>query len=376
MLERFLIQNQLTLWLMRRTPAAGVRRVIHLAAAVASETGNVRTENQDKAVIVRGKDTKGNEYTLAIVSDGIGGMHDGAGCAATAIGAFVAMIEWQAKKFDTDINSWLYNASLVANDAVYEKYKGNGGATLVAVLIHPETPTCWLSIGDSRVYSASGINLNQLSVDDTIAGQLGKNEELYPEQSKLLQFIGMGSDLEPHISIVDDNNINSLILTTDGVHYLSPSPNWLGKVIGNSQDSGSCVKRLVDLAMWCGGQDNATVVMLSLQPPSEPSFKMLSMIYSCIEVWDPFGEIQIISNIHNSNSDSPINNESLTPASEVSQEQPASKRNDAEVKIAPKNRKKTSRKSKDKSLPEQSSIDSAESEDIPQLHIEFPSKEN
>lgn len=359
---------------MRRTPSTGVRRVIHLAAAVASETGNVRTENQDRAVLVRGRDSKGNEYTLAVVSDGIGGMHDGAGCAATAIGAFVSMIEWQSKKHDTDISTWLYNSSLSANDAVYDKYSGKGGATLVAVLLHPNHPIYWLSVGDSRIYSSSGISLKQISVDDTIAGQLGKNEELYPEQSKLLQFIGMGSDLEPHTSIIDDNNVNSVVLTTDGVHYLAPSPNWLGKIIGNSLDSGSCVKKLVDLAMWCGGQDNATVVMLSLQPQSESSFKILSMLYSCIEVWDPFGEIQIISNIH-SNAGELSNNEGYIPKPELPKEQSSENDNNA-VKAAAKGRKRTSKKSKDKAPPKQNDIDSVQSEDIPQLHIEFPSKED
>lgn len=374
MLEHFLIQNQLTSWLMRRTPSTGVRRVIHLAAAVASETGNVRTENQDRAVIVRGRDNKGNEYTLAVVSDGIGGMHDGAGCAATAIGAFVSMIEWQSKKHETDISTWLYNSSLAANNAVYEKYNGKGGATLVAVLLYPNHPIYWLSIGDSRIYSASGVSLKQISIDDTIAGQLGKNEELYPEQSKLLQFIGMGSDLEPHTSIIDDSSINSLVLTTDGVHYIAPSPNWLGRIVGNSLDSGSCVKKLIDLAMWCGGQDNATVVMLSLQPQVESSFKMLSMLYSCIEVWDPFGEIQIISNTY-SNITEPSKNDLSTPESSLSKEQLSPENINNEVKTATKGRKRTSKKPKGKSIVKQNDSDSVESEELPQLHIEFPSKE-
>lgn len=359
---------------MRRTPSTGVRRVIHLAAAVASETGNVRTENQDRAVIVRGRDNKGNEYTLAVVSDGIGGMHDGAGCAATAIGAFVSMIEWQSKKHETDISTWLYNSSLAANNAVYEKYNGKGGATLVAVLLYPNHPIYWLSIGDSRIYSASGVSLKQISIDDTIAGQLGKNEELYPEQSKLLQFIGMGSDLEPHTSIIDDSSINSLVLTTDGVHYIAPSPNWLGRIVGNSLDSGSCVKKLIDLAMWCGGQDNATVVMLSLQPQVESSFKMLSMLYSCIEVWDPFGEIQIISNTY-SNITEPSKNDLSTPESSLSKEQLSPENINNEVKTATKGRKRTSKKPKGKSIVKQNDSDSVESEELPQLHIEFPSKE-
>src|SRR5687768_15377169 len=88
-----LIQKQLTNWLLRRTPNSGVRRVATLSAALASDVGNVREDNQDRAVVIRGRDQKGQEYVLVVVADGIGGMIDGASCAAIAIAAFVAAVD-------------------------------------------------------------------------------------------------------------------------------------------------------------------------------------------------------------------------------------------------------------------------------------------
>ena len=44
---------------MRRTAPSGVRRVASLTAAVASELGGVREDNQDRVAIARGRDRLG-----------------------------------------------------------------------------------------------------------------------------------------------------------------------------------------------------------------------------------------------------------------------------------------------------------------------------
>ena len=181
------IQNQLTAWLLRRTSTVGVRRVASLAAAVASEIGNVRDENQDRAVIARGRDRQGRDYTLVAVADGIGGMRDGATCAAMGIGAFLAALHQHAQMGSDSSEDWIRRAINTANEAVYTRFRGDGGSTLVALLVRPGHTACWLSVGDSRVYLSTEKYLTQISVDDTIAGQLGKSPEAALEQSKLLQ---------------------------------------------------------------------------------------------------------------------------------------------------------------------------------------------
>lgn len=286
------LENQLTAWLLRRTAPTGVRRVAPVAAAVASEIGNVRGENQDRAAIAQGWDRQGKKFAVAVVADGIGGMRDGATCAALALGTFIAVLYQSAQSGSDHSEEWIHRAVTAANQAVFSKFRGEGGSTLVAVLTRSDRPAFWLSVGDSRVYRSVGNKLTQISVDDTIAGQLGKNAKENIEQSKLLQFIGMGKDLEPHIDKLDGEPADAVILTTDGVHYLAPAPGWLGHIVGNSPDPGTCVKRLVDLAKWCGGPDNATVAMMSTMASrdfeSEPS-------YECLEVWDAFGELQVIA---------------------------------------------------------------------------------
>lgn len=286
------IQNQLTAWLLRRTATTGFRRVASLAAAIASEVGSVREENQDRAVIMRGRDKRGKDYALVAVADGIGGMRDGATCAAITISAFLTSVYQHAQTGTDRSKDWLQISVHAANHAVLSRFRGNGGSTLVALLVRPDHAACWLSVGDSRVYRSTGKKLTQLSVDDTIAGQLGNITEAAFEQSKLLQFIGMEDGLEPHIAVFDDEPADAVVLTTDGVHYLAHAPGWLGQIVGNAPDPGACVKRLVEVAKWCGGPDNATVAMIYLSTDREPDG---SPPYPCLEVWDAFGELQIIT---------------------------------------------------------------------------------
>lgn len=286
------IQKQLTAWLLRRTPNGGVRRVASLASAIASEIGQVRKENQDRAAIVRGRDNQNRDYVILAVADGIGGMRDGASCAALTIGAFVAALDYHAQQDILDAKDWIQRAVMDADQAVFGQFCGDGGSTLVALVIRPGHDIHWASVGDSRVYSTTGRYLAQVSVDDTIAGQLGKGVDAAYEQSKLLQFIGMGSELEVHSGEFENGRVDAVVLTTDGIHYLATTPNWLGQIVSNASDPGVCVKRLVELANWCGGPDNATVAMISLATGGEAGDRP---DYPCLEVWDAFGELQIIS---------------------------------------------------------------------------------
>lgn len=374
--EKLHIQTQLTNWLLRRTPTGGVRRVAPLAAAIASEVGNIRTDNQDRAVIVRGRDRHGRDYAIVAVADGIGGMRDGAACASLALGALVAALDQQAQRADIEGEQWIRNAVFAADEAVFAQSRGDGGSTLVALVIRPGFSIHWLSVGDSRVYSSNGKSLAQTSIDDTIAGQLGKNLEGSSEQSKLLQFIGMGSELEPHIGEFGHGTLDAVLLTTDGVHYLSSTPNWLGQIVSNAPDPGACVKRLVELAKWCGGPDNATVAMISLSANWEPDDRPA---YPCLEVWDAFGELQVIQGYPSARGESSHIRHDISavvlPQFEALESQKESTeglkfkgvRPGSQPSKAPRKSKSSSRKKSKTSLENHE-------EEAPQLSMKFPTK--
>lgn len=369
------IQSQLTAWLLRKTATSGARRVAPLRAAVASDIGCVREENQDRAVISRGKDREGQEYAVVAVADGIGGMREGANCAAITLSSFLTSMYQHAQLGADSSEEWLRRAVNAANQAVFTRFRGDGGSTLVALLVRPGQPVFWLSVGDSRVYRSTGRDLTQISVDDTIAGQLGKNAEATFEQSKLLQFIGMGDEMEPHIADLDVEPVDALVLTTDGVHYLAPRSGWLGQIVGNAPDPGLCVKRIVDLAKWCGGPDNATVAIISLPADMESGNQPP---YQCLEVWDAFGELQIITNDASSiarHQEAPTAAQLLVTAPDAFTQIPASANDSDSMKPKQEisNIRRSKRTRKAKGLKDNGATESTETE-APQLLVDFSSK--
>lgn len=274
---------------MRRTPSGGVRRVVPIAAALATDVGEIRRENQDRVAIARGRDRLGRPFAIAALADGIGGMQQGAECAALALGSLFATIASEARA-SIDSRQWLLRGIHQANNDVHARVHGEGGATISVALISGNGPIHWASVGDSRVYVSDASSLKQVSVDDTIAGQLGRVGEAGFNQSKLIQFIGIGEPLEASVSDLAPQESTAIFLTTDGVHFLDSTP-WFGQLVKHAPDPGVCVRRLVELSRWCGGPDNATAAMLSLGAAIDDG---MPNIDGCLEVWDPFGELQVI----------------------------------------------------------------------------------
>ena len=367
------IQTQLTAWLMRRTASTGIRRVASLSAAIANDIGSVRAENQDRVAIARGHDFAGRSFILAGLSDGIGGMKDGAQCAANTLGSFFASLFDEAQS-DDEPERWLTRSALKSDLAVHSKFNGAGGATLVAVLICMNGSVHWLSVGDSRVYHSHGNNLTQLSVDDTIAGQLDKQNDPSPGQLNLLQFIGMGKYLEPHVSRLETEMKGAVLLMSDGVHFIDSA--LISKIIGHSPDPGKCVQRLTDIAKWFGGQDNASVAMIELEVVANDKAYLFGTGY---EIWDSFGELQII--VDSESRPRTVPQLSVVDAAKLSvAENSAKSANNHPIEQPKKEQSKTkrtrgTRKPKvDVAKRELESNKSREAEKTPQLLIQFPEK--
>lgn len=360
---------------MRRTASSGVRRVASVSAALATEVGEVRSENQDRVAIARGRDKLGQPYAIFALADGIGGMREGTECAALALGCLLSTIATESQN-TIDPRNWLTLGIKKANDEVHARHRGEGGSTLAVVLVTASGSIYWSSVGDSRIYHANGGKLTQLSIDDTIAGQLGRGHEIGFEQSKLIQFIGTGSPLEAAVSEIDKSIGGSVFITTDGVHFLDTTP-WFGQLIKHASDPGLCVRRLVELSKWCGGPDNASVAMFVLGSKIDEG---MPLVIGCFEVWDSFGELQIILESRFSTP------KPVLPSITAPSNQPPLGKDAQNTKVLdsqqagsqPSSKKRNRPSKKSKSLAAQGAL--AETEivkaEVPQLLIEFPNKTN
>ena len=275
-------------WLLRRIPASGVRRVLPVLAALGSDVGVVRKENQDRVALARGCDHLGHTYVVAALADGIGGMRDGAQCAALTVSAVIDSIHRLASS-GAPPSQWATDATNNAHEAVRTMYGGTGGATLVLLLVTEKEGVYWASIGDSRLYLSKGGTLLQVSTDDTIAGQLGREAGSDLDRGKLLQYIGMEGPLEFEVSKLPCTSDDTAVLTTDGIHFLATDSEVMSLVVRYSPEIGTTARRLTELARWAGGPDNATVAIVSLDATLYESPPR----YACLDIWDPFGEIRV-----------------------------------------------------------------------------------
>jgi hypothetical protein len=188
----------------------------------------------------------------------MGGMQDGAACATLTISAlFHSLIRQTFNRSRTDGRSLLSSATLEANLAVFEKWKGKGGATLSAVLIEPGRSTCIVNVGDSRIYGFDDNHSRvvRLTVDDNLKDSFGGDD------SRLVQFMGIGSAILQKVAQVPQD-LNRLIMTSDGTHYVDQQ--IFKTVVEQADDAQRAAERLLALARWLGGPDNASIAAIDI----------------------------------------------------------------------------------------------------------------
>lgn len=281
------LQANLYKWLTRKTLNSFVRRVGELPLSIGSDIGVVRSENQDRIAVLRLPLERGQSDTVVVLCDGMGGMAEGAQCAAQAIASF--FVSCIRNKIVPPAQR-VAIAAQDANQSVNSLHQGRGGATLSAVLFDGVGGMVGVNVGDSRIYAYQDNMLEQLSIDDTMLGLLPQVNDGYKHRSELLQYIGMGDGLEPHVVDIPAS-YDLIFLTSDGLHFIDEQV--MMKVIQSAKDSAIAIRRLIDIAKWCGGHDNASVIA------AKPFSSQLSLLdeLGAIQIWDPFGELQIIAPI-------------------------------------------------------------------------------
>ena len=358
---------RLTSWFQRKTFPAAVRRIAAFPAALASDVGLKRDENQDRVAIARGTTASGRPYVLAVLSDGIGGMKDGAGSAAAALGNLFACF-FDAGRTGQGLDQTLKVAVHAANAAIHGRLDGKGGATLSALLLCQGIAYI-ANVGDSRIYKYAAGDLSQLTVDDTIAGQLGHKVEA-DMGSNLLQFIGIGSALEVNVTQVPFDQDDNFLLTSDGIHYLGKA--LIATLVANAPDPGSALRRLTESSKWCGGHDNASAAIVF---PHETLQRLAESQEDFCSIWDPFGELHLLSG--RPRLTQPI--APVTPQGRATQEDaPVARPSGPQPQADKPTKSKRKRERKVKTTAQQGIEEVLEGDQekpkVPQLKIEFPQK--
>ena len=261
--------------------------MVMIDSAGLSDVGRKRLENQDCFCV---EDNLG----LYVVADGMGGHLAGEVAGRMVIESirnyFVALESNrnqppQAKhdgSLSTEANH-LLNAVAYANSQVYQAsidqpdYRGMG-STVAALLFTPDTFVA-ANVGDSSIYLIHEERIERISVPHTV---IAAQNELAPEQRQLYgsdfqhmltRGIGIEAEVEPDFCESPCFNGDRFIICSDGLSDKVAPEEILDIALANAPRK--ICRTLVDLANARGGDDNTTVVALTIgkQPGLWPRIK-------------------------------------------------------------------------------------------------------
>jgi PPM family protein phosphatase len=277
-----MIENMIRDWLRAVATERSIQPIIEKSLIIATDVGIARNENQDRigALRVQPADHNMTPFMCIAVSDGMGGMRNGAECATLTVAAFFRHL---VENRERDAKSRLESAAHYANKAVNEYARGKGGATLSAVLVDQNGAVQYVNVGDSRIYVARDTSprVERITIDDTLKDAFGGTG------NELVQFIGVGPSMVPRIGSLP-RNTRSIFLTSDGAHFIDHD--LLEKVIGNASDPVRAAERVIALARWLGGPDNASISGFYLEQVVE---YLRQPSASPVTLWSGMAQLQL-----------------------------------------------------------------------------------
>lgn len=241
-----------------------------------TDIGAKRRNNQDSFETVCR-----NEYTLAVVCDGMGGAQGGNIASETAAKAFCRTVRdtfgKQVPGGAQEIEDLLRQAVSDANTEVYRKAVEDSelegmGTTLVAVLLCRHGAFA-VNVGDSRLYLQDKSGMRQITKDNSFIQYLldkglvtPEEAAVHPNRNIILRALGVGEEVESDIYRIPQ--FDRLLLCSDGLYNMLPTEEMA--CVANGTYSGkrhlpgyrARLAELIRRANFYGGMDNITAILI------------------------------------------------------------------------------------------------------------------
>src|SRR5664280_668111 len=232
-----------------------------LRAGSATDTGLVRSVNQDLAV---------ETGTLFAVADGMGGHAGGEVAARLAVDTLTHAFS------SKPTGAGLSDAVSEANRVVFEHsiespdLRGLGTTMTAAALVNEDgrDVIALVNVGDSRSYRFHDGELDQITVDHSLAEEMVRSGEIseseaavHPHRHILTRALGVGEDVAVDLWRVQPSRGDRYLLCSDGLtNELDESQ--IAGVLATESDPQVAADLLVRAARTHGGSDNITVVVI------------------------------------------------------------------------------------------------------------------
>ena len=251
--------------------------------AGASDVGQVREHNEDHLLVgdldaklpvdvVEPWSVQSERGPLLVVCDGMGGVDGGEIASELA-----AQVVWREMKRtpatrDPEVFARLLRRAVrVANHDVHAMARREPGlrgmgTTLSAAGVVADRLII-ATVGDSRAYVLRSGALVQVTRDQSLQSALlaagHSPNEAASAGGAILQALGVGSDVEPSLSVIDLRRGDRVLLCSDGLYGLVGDP-ALALLLSQPHRVGDAVKLLIAAARAAGGTDNITAVVCEL----------------------------------------------------------------------------------------------------------------
>ncbi|WP_454917989.1 PP2C family protein-serine/threonine phosphatase [Xanthobacter sediminis] len=228
-----------------------------VTASAATRTSPRHPQNEDAHAI---HEAAG----LFVVSDGIGGLADGA-VASRAVVELLQRSVTPGAALDTRV-AQARDALFRANTALFlagEEGTHPMGATVVLALLGEGCAVC-LWAGDSRAYLARADGLHQVTQDHAIFGRAAPDGL---PRTLVTRAIGPEEAVDIDCAIVDLEPGDTLLLCSDGVCTAIPGPQLRALL---ADDATARAEELVAAAVAWGTHDDATALVIKVRPAEAP----------------------------------------------------------------------------------------------------------
>lgn len=266
--------------------------------AAITHQGRVRKNNEDAYLVsaLDGEEPSVNRIPrlrslcpmglLAAVADGMGGAAAGEIASREGLMAVAMYLfgHWgrfeESQANEAELFKVLKGAVFEASAAVLrwsddERTARGMGSTLTAAFIW-NGHAYLAQVGDSRAYLYRRPDLAQLTVDQTLVGEMVSSgfitleqAKTHPQRSMITQALGCPQQLTPVLGKVQLCRGDRLLLCSDGLHGELDDAR-IQEILERGFSAKRSVELLVEAALENGGRDNVTVLLLSLDDPALP----------------------------------------------------------------------------------------------------------
>ena len=227
-----------------------------------TDPGRVRRRNEDSFVL---------DPPMFAVADGMGGAQAGEVASRLAAAAFREYHDADQLAPDERVQAIIQEA----NRRIYERARTDSdvsgmGTTVTAALLLGGKVTLG-HVGDSRAYRIRDGELEQLTDDHSLVGDLMRSgrltpeeAEAHPQRSVITRALGTDPEVDIDMTAVDARPGDLFLLCSDGLTTMVADEDILG-ILAAAPTLDDAARELVRAANTGGGEDNVTVVLFRVE---------------------------------------------------------------------------------------------------------------